>query len=213
MAIEFPVPAAQFADTLKISSVTWRLREFTETSGTALGQVITQVMAPAKWQASVALAAGYHADVNRIVALCEAIGATGTFRLYNPMAEFPAADPTGALLGSATPSIEIVGADFKSLRVRSLPPFYELRAGDMLQVTSGARSMLLRVAEDATASAAGLTPIFEVRPHLRSWVAQGQAVTLARPSAKMMFAPGSFDPGSGAPLIASGVTFDAIEVY
>jgi hypothetical protein len=82
-----------------------------------------------------------------------------------------------------------------------------------MQVSSGALRMLLRASEDVQASAGGVTPLFEVRPHLRTWAAINLAVTLARPAAKMMFAPGSFEPGAGAPLITSGAGFQAIEVY
>ena len=106
-------------------------------------------------------------------------------------------------------------SDNKALKLGGLPAGYSLRRGDLLHFDYGpspARRALYRIVEDASASGAGITGFFEVRPFLKAGTATGAVVTLVRPSARMMLEPGSFVPGTEGPVNTTGMAFNAIEV-
>ena len=215
MAIAFPLTRTLFADRLKIAAFRWQLQLFVESSGTALGQVIVNEIAPRRWRAEVELARMPHAEAADIQALVDALGPSGTFYLHNPAQLGPREDPTGAAVAGLTVAISAVGADNRSLRLAGLPAGYRLRRGDMLHFDYGpspSRRALHRIVEDATASGAGITGFFEVRPFLKAGVTTGLQVTLVRAAARMMLEPGWFDPGTEGPVLTSGMGFAAIEV-
>ena len=87
MAITFPLARSAFADRLKIAAFRWQLVAFVETSGTGLGQVITNEIAPRRWRAEVELARMPHAEAAEIQALIDAIG---------PIRHLPSAQPGAA---------------------------------------------------------------------------------------------------------------------
>lgn len=131
-----------------------------------------------------------------------------------PIAYPKGAWPTGGSFNGRTATVYAVGAGNKSLRVDLLPAGFQLRVGDMLQVTHGAsptRYDLYRVQEAATAIAGGITPEFEVRPHLWPGVAVDNLVSIYRPFCLMAIVPGSIasqaDPQTGR----GTVSFQAIE--
>jgi hypothetical protein len=78
----------------------------------------------------------------------------------------------------------------KAVRVDNLTGI-TLSVGDMIQIGTG----LYRVQEAATA-ASGLTPLFEVRPHLWAGTAVGDEVVIERPSCLMTVVPGSIQASS-----------------
>ena len=51
-----------------------------------------------------------------------------------------------------------------------------------------------------------------MRPFLKAGTTTGLTVTLVRAAARMMFEPGSFDPGTEGPVLTGGMGFKAIEV-
>jgi hypothetical protein len=215
MAIAFPLARSVFVDRLKITAFRWQLLPFVETSGTGLGQVIVNEIAPRRWRAEVELARMPHAEAADIQALIDALGPSGTFYLHNPAQIGPRADPTGAGLAGHTVGITALGADNRSLRLEGLPAGYALKRGDMLHVDYGSsptRRALYRLVEDATANLAGITGFFEVRPFLKAGTATGLVVTLVRAAAKMMLEPGAFDPGTEGPVHTTGMAFAAVEV-
>ena len=214
MAITFPLARSAFADRLKIAAFRWQLGAFIETSGTALGQVITNEIAPRRWRAEVELARMPHAEANEIQALIDAIGPSGTFHLHNPAQLGPRDDPDGAALAGHTVTITAI-SDNKALKLSGLPAGYTLRRGDLLHFDYGpspARRALHRIVEDATANDSGITGFCVVRPFLKAGTATGAGVTLVRPSARMMLEPGSFVPGTEGPVNTTGMAFNAIEV-
>jgi hypothetical protein len=214
MAITFPLARAAFADRLKIAAFRWQLVAFVETSGTALGQVITNEIAPRRWRAEVELARMPHGEAAEVQALIDAIGPSGSFYLHNPAQLGPRNDPIGAGLAGHSVTITAMN-DNTGLKLGGLPAGYTLRRGDMLHVDYGSgpgRRALHRIVEDATANGSGVTGFFEVRPYLKSGTATGAVVTLVRAAAKMMLEPGSFDPGTEARVHTAGMSFTAIEV-
>ena len=158
MAIAFPLARSLFADRLKIAAFRWQLQPFVESSGTALGQVIANEIAPRRWRAEVELARMPHVEAADIQALIDALGPSGTFYLHNPGQLGPRDDPAGAAIAGHSVGINAVGADNKSLRLAGLPAGYRLRRGDMLHFDYGSsptRRALHRIVEDATANGAG----------------------------------------------------------
>ena len=215
MPIVFPLVATSFADLLLCQSFRWTLSRFVESSGTALGQVITNEIAAPKWRAELELISLRHADAAKLQALIEAIGVAGTFYLHNPAHPGPRLDLAGTVLGGASVTIGTVGATNKTLALVGLPAGYVLSVGDMLSFSFGSnptRRALHRVVEAATANGSGATGNFEVRPFLKAGVSDGLAVTLVKPSAKMMIEPGSFEPGTAGRVFTRGMAFTAIEV-
>jgi hypothetical protein len=214
MAITFPLARSAFADRLKIAGFRWQLVAFVEMSGTGLGQVITNEIAPRRWRAEVELARMPNPQAAEIQALIDAIGPSGTFHLHNPAQIGPRDDPSGAALAGHTVTITAL-SDNKALKLDGLPAGYSLRRGDLLHFDYGpspSRRALHRIVEDANASGSGVTSFFEVRPFLKAGTATGVSVTLVRPSARMMLEPGSHDPGTEGPVNTTGMSFNAIEV-
>lgn len=214
MTIVFPLARSAFADRLKIAAFRWQLEPFVESSGTGLGQVITNEIAPRRWRAEVELARLPHAEAAEVQALVDAIGPSGSFYLHNPAQLGPREDPTDAGVAGHVVTINAM-SDNRALRLEGLPAGYRLRRGDMLHVDYGAsptRRALHRVVEDATANLAGITGLFEVRPFLKAGTMTGLVVTLVRAAAKMMLEPASFDSGTEGPVHTAGMGFRAIEV-
>ena len=137
MAIAFPLARSLFADRLKIAAFRWQLQPFVESSGTALGQVIANEIAPRRWRAEVELARMPHVEAADIQALIDALGPSGTFYLHNPGQLGPRDDRDGAVIAGHSVGVNAVGADNKSLRLAGLPAGYRLRRGDMLHFDYG----------------------------------------------------------------------------
>lgn len=214
MAITLPLAWSAFAGKLRIVSASFTLTRYEETSGTARGELLVRRIAQEKWRAEIGLDRLPLEEAGEIEALVERLGSSGQFDLHNPRRPFPALDPAGALLGSATPVIHTVGADNRSLRLSGLPAGYVLSVGDMLAFGRGTnpeRWSLHRIVERAVAASSGQTGLFEVEPHLRPGTAPGAAVELRRPVARMQLT--GFDPGQWQRPHVHGMSFSAIEAY
>lgn len=214
MAIALPLSVAAFADNLRIQSVRWMLRRQNEYSGLGDGQTLGAELAPPLWTGDVTLVQMPLSAASQVQALIEASDEVlGGFYLYNPRQPYPQADPDGSILGAATPTIHSVGGDSKSLRLAGLPAGYVVTRGDCLAFDHGspARRAFHRIVETATADGVGVTPAFEVRPHLRPGAANGLAVSLVKPAARVFIVPGSFDPGVGRQTWVEGMRFDVMQ--
>lgn len=211
MALTFPLSSAVFVGTLRIAEVQFYRKDFIEISGLASGEVLTAQIAFSKWMARISLASMTHVQAAAAQALIEAIGPHQEFNLYDPRKQYPRYDHDGSELGLASPSIQSIGTNNRSLRIQGLPAGYDLAAGDFFSYSFSGRQALARIAEDVSATGAGLTPLFDVSGPLRFGTAVSQAVRLVKPFARMMFMPDTFDPGTGDILITSGMTFTAIE--
>lgn len=102
-------------------------------------------------------------------------------------------------------SLQTIGANNKSARVSGLPGI-ALSIGDMVQVGNN----LHRVLEPA-AAVAGLTPLFELRPHFWPGTATGQPVLISKPSCLMVIVPGSVSAAGDARTGRGPVSFQAME--
>lgn len=64
---------------------------------------------------------------------------------------------------------------------------------------------------EAAVAVAGLTPLFEVRPHIWPGVATGAAVSISRPACIMAIVPGSISSTADMATGRGVVSFQAIE--
>ena len=195
---------------LKIASVQWQLSRANLDTRTRGGAVIRSGIGAPLWTGTATLAPGYHADLAAVEALLAELTAPGRFVLaYDPRHNGPKADPGGAILGGASPTIHTLDGDNRRMRIGGLPSGYVLSVGDYLgfQYGSPARYALHRVTSAATASG-GVTPLFSVAPNIRPGATTGAAVTLVRPVCKCLI---SAEYGAGRPLITSGAEIGLIQ--
>lgn len=194
MALTFPLALDDFFDLLKVRSAPFMLVSQQDYSGLGSGEGIASDLGPKLWEAKVSSSEMELSEALALQAKLDALdGSTNTFYAYSPTAAYPKADPDGSLLGASTPTIHTIAANRKEMRVTGLPSGYVLTAGDMLAVDYGSptRRALVRLVTSATASAGGLTPLFEVRPHLRPGITTTLAVTVIKPAMKCKIVPGS----------------------
>jgi hypothetical protein len=213
VALAFPLTASVFLDTLKIRAVKFFREDYVEMSGLADGQLLTAEIAESKWKATLDLAPMLDDDAAAAQALIEAIGPHNKFNVYDPRKRGPRMDPTGSVLGSGAPVINAIGVNNRSLRFSGLPAGYRLSRGDLFSYSFSGRQTLARLAEDATATGAGITPFVEVSYPLRTGTGIGQVIRFVKPFARMQFLPGSIDYGAGEIVVTTGMSLTAIESY
>ena len=194
MALTFPLAQTDLGDLLPIQSVTWELMRQQEFSGLGSGEGIAADMGPGLWEGDVSLRPLLHTDARAMAAKLDALdGAINSFYLANPLGWWPKLDPGGTVYGASTPVLDTIDDNRKEVRISGLPNDYQLSAGDMFAIDYGSpsRRALLRLVADVVASGAGLTPLVEVRPHLRPGITETLAVDFSRPAAKVKLVPGS----------------------
>lgn len=119
-------------------------------------------------------------------------GAIHEFYAHDLRRPYPRAHPNGDFTDSG--KIATVGADGKSLSLKSLPAGLTLSRGDYLAFDYGSGSRALhQVMANVTAGPGGATGLIELRPHLRPGAQVDAAVSLKKPSAKFILLPGSID--------------------
>lgn len=213
MPLTFPLSLAAFADKLRIASAPFVMQEQQQLSGLGTGDVIAAQLAPSRLTAQVIIAPMPLIRAREVQALIESLnGPQRSFYLYSPANCYPADDPGGVKLGSATVTIASVGSNNRSLALAGFPAGYKITAGDALSFDYGVnpvRRAYCRAVESATASGGGITPQFELSHPLRPGVVAGLAVTLKKPAAKMFIEPGSLSIQHAGSL--STISFRAVQ--
>lgn len=114
--------------------------------------------------------------------------------------------PTGGAFDGVSASLASINANRKAIAVDDLPAGFTFRVGDYLAVGTD----LHQVLEDVAANGSGLTPQFEVRPHIWPGVSAGD-VSVYRPACIMALVPGSVS--TDASLTGWGsISFEGIEI-
>lgn len=133
-----------------------------------------------------------------------------TFKGYPLSRCYPIAYPKPAYdaLGVGSVTLGSIGTNRKSGTLVGLPAGYMLSIGDLIEV---AGSGLHRVMQAVTASGAGITPVFEVRPHFWPGASAPAAVTLVRPSCPMRIVPSSINSDADPSTGRGSISFQAIE--
>jgi hypothetical protein len=211
MALTYPLTLAQFFDLTDIQTGKFTLPDARQFDTTAGGEILESSLGSRLWMGEVTLISKTHKSQAQIEAFIEALMEPGTsFLAYDKRAAFPASDPTGSILGAATPVISSVAANNKDLTISGLPAAYVLTRGDMLSFTyssSPTRYALHRVVVGATASGGGVATV-EVTPPIRPGFAVSAAITLIKAKMQAKIVPGSYQPSHGDPgLQSSGVSF------
>lgn len=213
MALTFPLPVADFADTIGISQVKWLLQDNREFSGLGSGQILQADLGPSLWQADVNLREWYHVEARRIEAKINAvIRSKGSFYLYDPRHSSPALDPGGMMLGASAVKINSL-PDAKSMSLKGLPAAYKLSVGDYLHFDYGSpsRRAFHEISEDVTANGSGVTGAFEVSPFIRPGAAADLSVTLVKPAMKCIIRPGTLDAGSTGNIVTTQIGFSVVQ--
>lgn len=187
-----------------------------EYSGQASGVVLVKDLGPALWKMTVQSVTLTAAQLRywkaRLASLENGIG---RFYGYDRSGCYPIAYPngswpTGLSFNGLTAVIDTINADTKRIRVGSLPPLFVLSVGDYLSVPS--RGALHQVVEAATADFSGLTPLFEVRPPIRTGTIVADAVSVKQPSAVMMIMPGTVSASADVQTGFGTISFQAMQV-
>lgn len=216
MAITYPYSVPFLADRLKIATVTWDIQRNDELSGSGDSRIWQAELADPLWTASVSLASGYNNNLKQIAALIRKLhGAQEAFFLYDPMSQYPQADPNGSILGASAVRVNSIGTGGRTISLKGLPAGYVLTLADKMQIayaTTPVRNAFLEVSDDlVTANGSGVTGLFEVFPHAPTGVAANDVVTLKKPACKVIIIPGSHNPGAANPLITSDAAFKVVQ--
>lgn len=117
---------------------------------------------------------------------------------YDRNRNYPIAYPKGSWptgggsFNGTTCRIHSVNANNKALSLDQLPANYAGKAGDMVSWNYNSTLYALhRVVEDFAADGSGVTPEFEVRPHIRATATVTTAVAVKRPACQMRVIPGT----------------------
>lgn len=176
------------------------------------GKVLETMRGFAIWRARIRLVPMYHREFRTNAAVLSKVRPGVSFMAYDRRVRFPASAPGGTALVGFTPLVSSINVDNRRLAVKALPATFVVTTGDHLSIALDDGSFSLhRVIAGATA-VAGVTPQFEVYPHLPQGIAVDDPVTLVKASGEFIITPGTHVPGSASGTLTDGDTLD-IEEY
>ncbi|PKP71847.1 MAG: hypothetical protein CVT82_00305 [Alphaproteobacteria bacterium HGW-Alphaproteobacteria-4] len=215
MALAFPLARESFFDLLPVQRITFDCPEQVQTARTGGGEILAADLGPRLWSGEVTLGRLTRAEAASVLPLLSVLRSAGaSFLAYDVTRAAPLADPTGSILGAATPEILELVAGSRELRLGGLPAGYIVSSGDYLGFAYGSgpvRQALHRVVTGAVAAGDGSTGTIEVTPPLRPGASLGAAVTLVKPAIKAVIEPGSTDPGAVTRWLTEGIAFRFIQ--
>jgi hypothetical protein len=195
--IAFPISLATFFSPLAVAEAVFDLSEAMSATETGGGEILRASYGPRLWQGRVTVRANTYLDLDRLVARAELLRQPGaSFFVHPSHRRGPQADPTGATLGSASPTVTGVAANNREITLAGLPGSYVLTEGDFLSFTylsNPTRYALHRVMETRTATGGGGISNMEVSPVIRPGATWPRALTLVQPFCKAVIVPDSFD--------------------
>lgn len=214
MALTYPLSRTNFMDILPIGEQSHNLPDSMELNRTGAGEQLAADLGDRLWQGKFTLGRLMRTEAGRPEVLIDLLRQAGrSFLVYDTRRSAPLLDPIGTILGASTPTIHTLSGDPRELRITGLPASYVLSPGDYLSFTYGSsplRYALHRVVATTTA-VAGLTPLFEVTPPIRSGAVTGAAVTLLKAHCKAVILAGSAEPGVGRRTITEGISFGYVQ--
>ena len=213
MALNFPLTIPQFMAFLPIGEIVFHPPPQGQIAQTAGGEVMDAELGPMLWRGQIRLGKMTRAEARHPDVLLDILGVPGrTFWAYDTRHPAPFLDPTGSILGAATPTIHTLNGNNRDMRLQGLPAGYTLQRGDYLAFDYAGRRALHRVAaESVSAAGTGITPLFEVSPMIRPGALVGAAVTLVNASCKAKLVHGQTDKGIARSTIHEGMTFQFIQ--
>lgn len=212
MAYSFPLSRAAFMDRMPISRITFDIPEAVEISETGGGELLTADLGTRLWQGEIVLGKMTPDEAADALAMIDAARQRGgSFLVHDVSRPGPRFDLDGAVLGSATPAIQAVGASGLDIKLTGLPGGYRLRRYDYIAfsyASSPARFALHRAINAVTITAAGVMEDWlSVVPPIRPGWAVGTPVTLHNAPCKAIIVPGSVQPGTRSRTMTDGVSF------
>lgn len=209
----YPYTNAFFMDTLMVEAVEWDIVRFDEFDSQGTGLDMQSEMADPKWTATLIMRQLYNADARAMNAKVRKLdGSALTFMVYDPSNPYPAADPTGAILGASTVQVNSIGSNNQSLSLKGLPASYPFTIGDKGQINFGTGQVFFfEFSETINANGSGITTEIEIWPHVPVGIAINQAVILKKPACKMTLKPGGHSPGRSKGNTTSGAALAAME--
>lgn len=214
MSITYPLSASSFWEGLGVVSMRLELNLMQSISGQASGRILASQRGEPLWMAEVTLRQRYHSESVRLEALFNSLnGSVGSFHAYDTRHAFPASDPDGTSLAASAVAIESVGGNNKSLALNGLPADFALKIGDYLAFDYGLSNRALhQIMEDVAPDSFGTTPSFEVRPHFRTGISVGAAISLIKPTGKFKIVPGTYKAPVGEGNQSSGLSFSMVQI-
>lgn len=213
MALINPRPLVDFMDKLRITDFDWSVRESRQIDGQGSGQILEAEIAPDLWTAKLTIGIDYHGGARQTRALQNSLVPVGRFALvYDPIARYPAYDPTGDILGAATVAITAIGINRDTLAFSGFPAGYQLRPGDKIELqyaSDPVRRQIVEASEFGTANGAGAIAALAVYPHVRPAVTTAAVVNLKKPALKMMRMAHS--AGTSRAVFHDGMSIEFIE--
>jgi hypothetical protein len=215
MALSYPLAQSEFFLNLPIMHQTCWLPDQMELNRTGSGEQLAADLGNRLWQGDIKLGKMTRAQAGQHEVLIDLLNQAGrSFLMHDTRRPFPLLDPTGSILGAATPTVLAFGPDVRELRLTGLPANYALSAGDYIgftYLTGPTRFACHRLVAPITANGSGVTALFEVTPEVRTGASAGVAVTLIRPRIKALIVPGSVRPATTRHTISEGLSFSFVQ--
>lgn len=207
MTITFP--RADIITSVKYNSQSFTLVSRQEISGQANGIVRGKDFGSALWQAEYTTVEMLNRDAIAFEAALNSLdGLTNAFEAGDLRNRYPRNYQNGAFTDSGV--LATVGANNKSLSISGLPANFVISAGDYFHFTYGTSRALHQACETVTASGAGLSPVFEVRPFIRAGYTITNPVTFKLPNGLFILQPNSITTTLKS-VVTSAVSFKAIQ--
>lgn len=208
MALTYPLSLAQFFETLPFAEGSQLFLPpnlaYNQTAG---GDRSSYSLGRRLWVGKAVLPPLYHARAEALEAMISALSEPGAeFLARHPFRIGTFADPMGAILGAASPTLQAVAANNKDVTIQNLPAGYQLSAGDLLSFLIGTRRIFSRVVVGGQASAAGVLTV-EVTPTVLPGWSAGVAVSLRKPTFRATLDPINLQYANLNTLIAAGLSF------
>ena len=210
--LTFPLPLDSFFDLLPVAKCRLDLPETVDVSRTGGGEILTADLATSLWRGRLDLAVMTQDETAAIRPLINILRRSGaSFFVSDLTRPWPRLDPSGMLLGAATPTILALGGSGRELSLTGLPVAYPISRGDLISFAYGAsptRYALHEVVGAAVANGAGQTGLIEVNPPIRPGVVAGAAVQLVWPRCKAVLVPGSASTGTTSNTITTEASLE-----
>lgn len=204
MAISFPRTRP---DSLHVTSMQFLLQPVLEISATRGGKQLGIDLGPSLWYAEWQSAPMEEEDFGEARAFFDTLASSEAFYAYDNLREYPVTYKSSGWSGLTVSAIPFDGTCYMTdvldnqveIVLSSLPIGFILKPGDYLAFDYGGADQyraLHRVSAMGVADGSGNMAV-EVRPYIRAGWEGGEspghrAVTLYRPSAKMVVVPGSY---------------------
>lgn len=182
-------------DIFEIENIRVKPHRNEEIEGVGSGQILRAALTTPLWQMDITVPAS-SLGVNtgrRTRALFNQLDRPGGFfYVYDPIAQYPQNDPTGAIHTGETVTISLVGSA-GTVSFANAPVNFRYEPGDMFHIEWGGRRGYFEVSESVSSNSSGATGQFEVFPKMPAGVPVGTEVTLIKPQMKAQFVPGEIE--------------------